>query len=1323
MILPLLLLLSGTLFAEDPMLTIPKRSEPPVIDGKLSPGEWKNAAAVSLFGLYNKKGIFSAEQPVFYVAWDDIYLYIAMDSRESSANAVVAKTIRNDFSSIIGDDCVEIMLAAGTGKAVFDMDFATCYLAVNTLGAIWDAKFKPQRNECHNTWQSGAEFASETNGSQWTLEMRIPLKNISIEPIHPGTRWRINFCRTFYKYQWVALNPSGALNDARIGADLVFGGPDPAVRLLSCEGLNEGLLKAELELVNPTDREQTLTVSFTAECREQEGSKEVRNLVSKNTVKLRPGETRGVVAGNAQKLSWYNTVRLTVADAAGKILLDIPRTVVMPVLRLTRFIAPATPPVSVNAFFLPSKEELKIEFNAKNWLKKVSLSESDFNALIQVFGEDRTRPVLTSEFNGFRKGSGVWRCSTGKLPEGFYTVKIAVSNKGKAMLEVSDWFEKRIFPWMKQKILPAAVPLPYEPVRVKDRTLSIWGRCYRFGENGLPEEMTTQGRNYLTAPARFSLTVNGKEEPLRTIKPFQFLKRGDRKAEGESVLSSNGVRIIVRARTEYDGFVLYRVTCEPEKGPVEIDRLRLKIPLDARYIKFLSAAGDTAGVTVMGRVVSGKQGRIYDSMTDTRSVVMTPSFATLFWVADHDVSFCYAADIDKGWILRPDQPAVEAWRKGKCVDLFLNLIDLPSRLDTPHTMEFAFQTGPTKPRPEGWRGFQDVVNNPIGAPGSPYTRRQIGGDGFTTHGASHVLHPGTTPELRQHSKERIERLTVPGKVFVVGYHYWGQTVKGIPESRVFRGEWGITAEAWENSGTFDSHKWGLKTYGENRDMYRFMPVTIVPSYVDFLTNAYDETLQLTSLYGFYDDVGYPKPVYSEEFGLGYKKDGLEYYSSGLWLYRRRWKEAAEVNAKNNRLNLLSDSQRIHGHFMPAYAFIGVFAPCEQGFYNPFPEKDAFEFYGSLDNYAAMTPAKQFGQIPLIGLSSDRKEYVPFAQDTRSMCMLAFLNDHNLGCFGRRDQREIDRLSAARALFRQWEKDVSFTGYWESAKGVKVSNPAIQTSYYTRKGEALFLFGNTGNQTVTGIVAPDFKALGLDVSKLRLLNAETREPVPLKEYKFEVTVPKHDLVMVLAGPDGAFRIPERPDWDAFLGRENVAQWTPYMPEGVNGIGQVDGKHFVQGHDWGYAQMGAPLSGEPECSVRALLSGGGFMGLRWKNNAFLCGEARNGFMHYTLDGGRFVRGKNQLGSVSEYGWFPFVFNALKIVLGKDRITFYVSTDAKSWKEDYSVPRNAVFKEGPIELLLGWGHSGKEPLLRNLTKHFNPNPRYPSVKFFSHIAVGKE
>ena len=50
--------------------------------------------ALSMFGFYNKKGNFNAEQPIFYCGWDDKYLYVAMDCRENGSNNVVARTSR-----------------------------------------------------------------------------------------------------------------------------------------------------------------------------------------------------------------------------------------------------------------------------------------------------------------------------------------------------------------------------------------------------------------------------------------------------------------------------------------------------------------------------------------------------------------------------------------------------------------------------------------------------------------------------------------------------------------------------------------------------------------------------------------------------------------------------------------------------------------------------------------------------------------------------------------------------------------------------------------------------------------------------------------------------------------------------------------------------------------------------------------------------------------------------------------------------------------------------------------------------------------------------
>ena len=53
-----------------------------------------------------------------------------MDSQESSANAIVAKSPKRT-KSLSGDDCVEIMLGAGTGKQILDMDFYLLHAVIS----------------------------------------------------------------------------------------------------------------------------------------------------------------------------------------------------------------------------------------------------------------------------------------------------------------------------------------------------------------------------------------------------------------------------------------------------------------------------------------------------------------------------------------------------------------------------------------------------------------------------------------------------------------------------------------------------------------------------------------------------------------------------------------------------------------------------------------------------------------------------------------------------------------------------------------------------------------------------------------------------------------------------------------------------------------------------------------------------------------------------------------------------------------------------------------------------------------------------------------
>lgn len=1329
----------------DPELTIPLCRKPPVVDGRLAPDEWTYAAAVSLL----EWGPLRQEQPVFYVFRDEANLYVAMESIDAASNVLVARCSEHDSLRICGDDCVELMIAPGAGEELNRFDFPVYYYVLNCLGTIWDCKFIPLSAESHNSWESGIQCAHEIDGTYWSCEMRIPLGSIRKELPRDGTVWRMNFDRTYYGYNYCAWK-TGALNDARVGGNVTFDSTAPAVRLIGTDALTGGKLNVTMELANGTDREHQVTLSL--QCSGQRGPDEPSVPIGNDVkhVRIKPGELAEVSLGAGQELLKSNRLALRATDAAGKTLLSFERNVVLPVPRYVKRRAPKVPLVYVFPRFLPSLERLAVVVDYTAWAKKTGPGIGTPKAEIRVWrkGEKSGTPVLQGVLTEFRAHRGVWRAATHDLPEGQYVVKVqVVTAQGEVLVDYDDWFEKRIFDWMRQpRGVGEEVPSLYEPLVVEGREIRPWGRRYRLDASGLPECIVSQNKDLLSRPAQLLAEINGRPATVTPTAPFTVLDAKAAKVEGRSTLDASGLTIHLEAMIEYDGFLRYRLTYGPGQRPVRVDRLRVKVPLAARYARFYSAAGDTQGVTVLGDVLPEKPGRVFDSLNTTRAVCCSPTFATLFWVGDYETCFCYAADSDKGWLIRDDAPAVEAIREGEDLVLWLNLVDRPWEATSPRTLEFAFQAGPTKALPQGWRGIQ-CEGDPDDAP-LTFSLVPGAGGGYTLAGGTHCIHPGTSPQQRQNSKERIERALAGGKRAVGGYHYWGTVPKGLPEARVFRSEWGIDKETWDAATKPVEWHWKNRFFGDDKDLCVLLYVQPVPSYVDFLAYAYDEALKATALCGFYDDTGYPKAVYDEELELGFmREDGRKVYSSGLWIYRERWKRAAYVNHQHRRPNYLWDSQHVHAHYMPAYGFIGIWAPCEHGYYNPFKDRDNLGFYRSMERYVACNPARQFGQMAMIGMSSPQPEARFLVRDTRNMMMLALLNDQDVGSFGTRDLRTVCRLRHARNVFRPWENDVQFVGYWASAPWLKCSAAGILTSLYYRPAGALFVVGNVGDQLAEATIEPDWDRLKLNPATLAAVDAESGEPMALEagasRRGFQLTVPAHDLRLVVVGPTGAYPVErlhlgaELPKpkiilkelSDPLAGPELAPAWQKGLHEGVSSAGILDGRLCVQGNTYGYAHVRRAL-GVDNVTVQCLVMRGPTGGmdawgaslfLYWPNGQYVQatpGTGQGNFLYVVSGAGQ--RYGSPVNKKSPAGWFPYCANWVKISLTPEWIVCYGSADGKTWSEDWQLKRDAAHAGAPQYVILGNGSPGKQPLLKNVhPQHFSPSSA--SMAFFSDLVVG--
>jgi hypothetical protein len=1010
--------------------------------------------------------------------------------------------------------------------------------------------------------------------------------------------------------------------------------------------------------------------------------------------------------------------------------------------------------------FLPSKERLVVTVDPTylRWAKHLA-SDAALSAEVAVYAKKAQAAVpVVKETFAVETGRSVRKLSTESLSEGDHTVQVVIRNSaGEHLGREDDWFEKRIFDWMTHpRGIGPEVPAPYVALVAKDREVRPWGRRYGFNTLGLLECVQSQDARWLQGEMELIGTADGKPLQWEAVDPFRLTDVRPASVRGQAGLIAGNLKVALEVTTEYDGLVRYRLTYGPSSGQTTIDRLRLRVPLNASLCRFYSADGAERHWDPQSKdpeqgyahdLLPTTPGKVFDSLQRPQPSKLAPTFTGLFWLADYETCFCYAADNDDGWLLRDDAPSVEAIREGETLVLWLNLIDRPAVLKQPRKLEFAFQAGPTKPLPEGWRGIQNG-GNPDDAPLTFDLIREAG-SGYTLCGATHFLHPGDTPEQRQKSRERIEKAMAGGRRAVGGYHFWGYVAKGFPETRVFRGEWGIDKEAWEANSTPRPWEWNGRFFGENPDLCIILRANTVPSYVDFLTYAYDEALEHTQLSGFYDDTGYLKKLFDEDLGIGYvREDGTKIASSGLWTYRDRWQRVAYVHHKHQRPNYTWDSQHVHAHYLPAYNFIGIWAPCEKGYYNSFPDRDIFDYYGSSERYAAFNPARQFGQMAMVGMSSYRGAADVFQRDTRTMMMLALLHDQDVGSFGNRDVRIVCRLRHARNLFRPWEQEVGFVGYWANAGWVSCPQPDVRVSLYHRPDAALFVVGNVGGGPVEAALAPVWNRWKTDPGSLTAVDAETGERIAMAAGPagptIRLSVPRHDVRLVLVAPPDRFPVTapilgaDLPGpqqilarvSDRFAGPELAPAWQKDLHEGTSWAGILDGRLCVQGNSYGYAHVRREL-GMDDVSVQCLVmrpAGGGMdawgpsLFLVWPNGEYV--QATPG-----MNAGKFCYrvsgGGDRYGSpVSKQpvaGWFPHCANWVKLRIAPERIEGFGSSDGRTWSKDWEIKRGAAHAGPPQWVLLGNGAPGKEPCLNNVhPQHFSP--KNPSTAFFSDLAIGK-
>ena len=181
-----------TVNGERKSFEIHRAQSAPVIDGHLDDDVWKNASVVDDFQQTSPlDGALPTESTIVRVTYDDEFLYIAADLRDSSPDQISAMQMIQG-KLFFSDDRFYVMLDSFNSKR---NDY---FFQVNANGVRREA-LRENNARFIEEWATIWEAESAIHENGWATEIAIPFKSISFSP--DADTWGINFGRGIVRKQ------------------------------------------------------------------------------------------------------------------------------------------------------------------------------------------------------------------------------------------------------------------------------------------------------------------------------------------------------------------------------------------------------------------------------------------------------------------------------------------------------------------------------------------------------------------------------------------------------------------------------------------------------------------------------------------------------------------------------------------------------------------------------------------------------------------------------------------------------------------------------------------------------------------------------------------------------------------------------------------------------------------------------------------------------------------------------------------------------------------------------------------------------------------
>ena len=1068
--------------------SIPVVKSVPIVDGKVSPGEWDCATGGSdplqianfTTGVFKPVSPALSQQNTVRFCSDGKKLFFLFEVPEGAG-------LKRDFTErddhIYMDDAVELHINPEFGNAAPEYSYQFVFNANN---AVFDQRREKGGGDVtFRKWNSSTLVNKSTvSNGLWTLEGCVDLAEIGITPDKP---FGLNVCAA-------KRNPdeAGSLNG---GTFLGLGFMVKAYVHSRRPGVYWSKNGDWGSMMVTVSGGTTPTADYTVEYALDSEKAAIRQ---KKTVRSTPGGCIPVlfnVPGGAGK---FGALTITVTDDDGDVIFR-------QTLDFNSSIAP-TREVRKDLEFhhLPEQKKYAVNIHRRGgWADKVTkvelygISETPVTYKAADFTDYVDTLVVKAPFEPFN----------GKD----YTISLLALDKDDTVLSsetIRFTGDNSLLPKDHSNDYKGVLPL-YTPIASNGNEAAVQFRTYTFAGNGLPERILAIGLDVLHAPIAF--TAENAEGKLLTGKNGRFIVTSSTPEElvftGETLFP--GFTLNLKGRMEYDGAIFYKARIAASK-PVELRRLSLEMPVnDLDYFQTYiedqlrlwmcrqPKDGDyrhpSVPVWKPGTILQPQgyrrfmllffpdgDGLLWDSRDIVPGVIKN-GFLPYMTLGNHKFGLEFFSDTDQGWVHTKESAIHEILRMDGREIVRTNFIAMPWKLEDGRSFEFGLMATPGRPKR---RDFTDGYIN-----------------GYSHTGLVDQALAGLRAKDWKLYSAQIDRLAKSRPIQLCCKGHYPQM---DPVAIYLDSEW----RRWPKYLFRDAYaSVSGRVFGTDQRYYFSPAGCFTPGRLDFYAERIDEFAKnAPSLQGFYWDENWNKPCNNPNHAdCGHiLADGQ--LQGRYWWYGNREvdRRVQHIFRKHGRKDPLLQGFTGEGLIPHAHSFVSINLLGEHFTY----DMDYIDYWTPHFTEIAYAGAWGF-DVGCFGMFRDPK-YKSKIHLNRAQLALVKLYDAPFLPWDF-NQDVYRPIKEAEARFGKAENDVVFAGYFMDAGRRAVSNLPVdvKASLFIRPGKgALVHIANLG--TADASISPKFNLNEWKIGAFSAYNAENQTPVVLHK---GVSIKKHDFLML------------------------------------------------------------------------------------------------------------------------------------------------------------------------------------------------------------------